>query len=90
VNFDEVCFRLHEPRWSVDPLSGVGAGLHGRRFNRRATDTLYLSTSLEAAFHEVRQGRTIVEPHTLVCYRTNCQNIVDLRTEDGRKAHSTY
>lgn len=69
-------------------MSGAGAGLHGRRFNRRGTDTLYLSTSLEAAFHEVRQGRTIVEPHTLVSYRTNCQNIVDLRTEHERKAHS--
>jgi RES domain-containing protein len=85
VIFGEVCYRFHDPRWAVYPLSGAGAGRYGRRFNRRGTDTLYLSTGLETAFHEVRQGRTIVEPHTLVCYRTSCRNIADLRTANDQE-----
>ena len=84
-----MCYRAHDPRWSFTPLSGAGAAIHGGRFNPKGVEALYLALTLEGAFLEINQGFALkFAPCTLCSYDVDCDNLADLRTEDGRRRHA--
>lgn len=88
LQFTGVVYRAHHPRWAFDPLSGEGAKLHGGRFNRQGTRTLYTSLVSITALKEAQQGFPfkLQEPVTLVAYQVDCKDIVDLHNPGVMKA----
>jgi RES domain-containing protein len=89
VRFQGICFRAHDPRWSFKPLSGDGAAIRGARFNPKGVPALYLALSLVTAVKEINQGfAQKIEPCVLCSYDVDCEDIVDLRTDECRKAAS--
>jgi RES domain-containing protein len=79
--------RAHHPRWSFAPLSGEGASLHGGRFNPKGIPALYTSLRLETAWLEAQQAFPFkAQPMTLVGYRVDCSDMVDLTDPDTRSA----
>ena len=88
MRFQGTCFRAHDPRWSFTPLSGDGAVLHGGRFNPKGMPALYLSLSLATAVKEINQGFAHkINPCTLCSYDVDCEDVADLRNENGRAEH---
>lgn len=80
-------FRAHDPNWAWTPLSGAGAALRGRRFNWPGLETLYLSLSFNTVFREVSGGFAHrLTPYVLCSYDVDCEDIADLRSEEGRAA----
>lgn len=87
MRFKGECFRAHDPNWSWSPLSGAGAALKGRRFNWRGLEALYLSLNVNTVFREVSGGfAQRLTPYVVCSYDVDCDDIVDLRTEEGRNA----
>jgi RES domain-containing protein len=85
VKFQAICYRGHDPRWAFLPLSGDGAK-SGGRFNPRGVAALYLAITIEGVFVEMTHGLAHrFEPLTVVSYNVDVADIVDLRTEDGRR-----
>ena len=85
MRFVGECFRAHDPNWSWTPLSGAGAALKGRRFNWPGLEALYLSLSYPTVFREVSTGFAHrLTPYVLCSYDVDCEDIADLRTDDGR------
>ncbi|MEQ1951353.1 RES family NAD+ phosphorylase [Mesorhizobium yinganensis] len=81
------CYRAHNPRWSFTPLSGDGAAIHGGRFNPKGVPALYLGLTIEGAVIEASQGFAAkLEPLTICLYEVDCDDIVDLTSDDGRNA----
>jgi RES domain-containing protein len=86
VRFAGTCYRFHDPRWSFAPTSGGGAAIHGGRFNPKGVEALYLALTIETAFVEISQGfAEKFKPAVLIAYEIDCDDIVDLRTDVGRK-----
>lgn len=86
MRFQSVCYRAHDPRWAVSPLSGDGAAIRGARFNPKDVPALYLSTSLEGAITEASQGfGHKIHPLTICSYDVDCEQIADLTDDDVRK-----
>lgn len=86
MRFAGAAFRAHDPRWAFDPLSGVGAAIHGGRFNRKGTQALYLALTLEGAIREASQGFAFrIPPLTIVEYEVDCADLLDLREEAVRR-----
>jgi RES domain-containing protein len=84
-----VCYRAHDPKWAFTPTSGAGAAIHGGRFNPKGVEALYLALTLEGAFLEINQGFALkFAPCTMCSYDVDCNDLADLRTEDGRQQHS--
>ena len=80
-------FRAHDPNWAWTPLSGAGAALRGRRFNWPGLETLYLSLSFSTVFREVSAGFAHrLTPYVLCSYEVDCEDITDLRSDEGRAA----
>lgn len=78
-------FRAHDPGWAWEPLSGAGAALMGRRFNRKGQPALYLSLRPETALREITAGfARRLEPLTLCSYDVDCDDITDLTTDVAR------
>ena len=78
---------MHDPGWAWDPISGAGAALMGRRFNRKGQAALYLSLKPETALREVTGGfARRLTPLTLVSYDIDCDDITDLRDAPARAA----
>ncbi|MFI0845245.1 RES family NAD+ phosphorylase [Mesorhizobium sp. IMUNJ 23232] len=87
MRFAGDCYRAHNPKWSFAPLSGDGAKVHGGRFNPRGIPALYLGLTIEGAVIEASQGFAAkLEPLTICLYEVDCENIVDLTTDEGRSA----
>ncbi|MGO9768730.1 MAG: RES family NAD+ phosphorylase [Roseiarcus sp.] len=87
MKFVGLAYRAHDPRWSFRPLSGDGAAVHGGRFNPKGTPALYLALDPMTAIKEASQGfARKFEPCVLCTYEIDCQDIVELRTEELRKA----
>jgi RES domain-containing protein len=85
VRFRGTVYRAHHPRWAFSPLSGEGAATTGGRFNPRGTPALYTSLKLETLFKEVTQGLARrLDPLTLCAYEVDCDDVVDLASEEGR------
>jgi RES domain-containing protein len=87
LRFKGECFRAHDPYWSWSPLSGAGAALRGRRFNWRGLEALYLSLGINTVFREVSGGFAHrLTPYVICSYDVDCEDVIDLRTDDRRKA----
>lgn len=87
MRFQATCYRAHDPRWSFAPLSGAGTAIRGARFNPRGVPALYLALTIMTAVKEINQGfAQKIEPCVLCSYDVDCEDIVDLRTEEDRKA----
>ncbi|MFY9657165.1 MAG: RES family NAD+ phosphorylase [Methylocystis sp.] len=87
MRFQATCYRAHDPRWSFAPLSGTGAAIRGARFNPKGAPALYLALTLMTAVKEINQGFAHkIEPCVLCSYDVDCEDVVDLRAEDDRKA----
>lgn len=85
MRFVGTCFRAHDPRWSFKPLSGEGAAIRGARFNPRGVPALYLGLTIMTAIKEITQGLAHrMDPCVLCSYDVDCDQIVDLTTEEGR------
>jgi RES domain-containing protein len=68
-------------------LSGEGAAIHGGRFNPQGTPALYLALDPMTAIKEANQAFTNkIEPCVLCAYEVDCEDILDLRTEESRVA----
>ena len=77
--FVGVVYRAHNPRWAYAPTSGEGAARHGGRFNPRGVPALYVALDPKTAWMEAQQGMPFkAQPLTLVGYRVDCDQIVDL------------
>jgi RES domain-containing protein len=88
VRFQGAAYRAHNPRWSWDALSGEGTRLHGGRFNAKGPSALYLSLDWNTAVLEGNQGFAYrFPPLTIVCYDVDCDDIADLSTAAGLRAH---
>jgi RES domain-containing protein len=88
LRFRGTCFRAHEPRWSSTPLSGKGAAIFGARFNPKGVAALYLSLEPITALREINQSFPFkMEPCVLCSYEVDCEDVLDLRSEAGRKKH---
>ena len=89
MRFVGTCFRAHDPRWSFKPLSGEGAAIRGARFNPRGVPALYLGLNVMTAIKEISQGFAHrLDPTVLCSYDVDCDDVVDLATEQGRGAAS--
>lgn len=87
MRFAGVCYRGHDPRWAWSPTSGEGAAANGGRFNPVGTPALYLSLTLEGLFVEMGHGfGHRFDPLTVCTYDVDVEDIIDLRTDDARKA----
>lgn len=82
-------YRAHNARWSLAPLSGDGAAIHGGRFNATGTPALYLATSIMTAIKEANQGfARKIDPCVLCSYTVDCADIIDLTDPTERAAHA--
>ena len=89
MTFEGTCYRAHDPRWSFKPISGDGAALRGGRFNPKGMPALYLALDLMTAVKEANQGFAYkIEPCVLCSYEVACADIVDLRTQAGRRKNA--
>src|SRR5258707_2622722 len=88
LRFRGTCYRAHDPRWSFKPLSGDGAAIHGGRFNPKGVPALYLSLTIGGAIKEANQGFAFkIDPCVLCSYEVDCNDVADLRTNEGRAEH---
>jgi RES domain-containing protein len=86
LRFQRTCYRAHDPQWAFEPLSGEGARLSGGRFNLKGQAALYLTLTIEGVFLEMSHGFAHrFDPLTVCCYEVDVSDIVDLRTNAGRK-----
>ena len=85
VHFQGPVYRAHNPEWSWDPLSGLGAKLYGGRFNRRGVSALYTSLDVLVAIREASPLGSPFHPLTLCQYRVDCENIFDTRDPKAMK-----
>lgn len=87
MRFQATCYRAHDPRWSFAPLSGQGAAIRGARFNPKGMPALYLALTIMTAVKEINQGFAHkIDPCVLCSYDVDCEDVVDLRNEEGRQA----
>ena len=71
-------YRALNPVYAREPLSGLGAGLHGGRFNPKGTPALYTSLAPATALREAHQVGDL-QPTTLVACRAELGPIFDTR-----------
>lgn len=89
MRFVGTCYRAHDPRWAFKPTSGEGAAIRGARFNPKGVPALYLGLSIMTAIKEINQGFAHRHDPTVLCsYDVDCDDIVDLASEQGRGAAS--
>jgi RES domain-containing protein len=89
VRFRGICYRAHDPKWAFSPVSGEGAKAKGGRFNPIGVPALYLSLRLEGMFLEMSHGFAHrLAPLTICTYDVDVEDILDLRTNNGRNAAS--
>lgn len=87
MRFVGTCYRAHDPRWSFKPISGEGAAIRGARFNPKGVPALYLGLSIMTAIKEISQGLPHrLDPTVLCSYDVDCEDVIDLTTEQGRGA----
>lgn len=89
MTFVGTCYRAHDPGWAFKPTSGEGAAIRWARFNPKGVPALYLGFSIMTAIKEIGQGLPHrLDPTVLCSYDVDCDDIVDLASEQGRRAAS--
>ena len=84
MRFVRTCYRAHDPRWAFKPTSGDGAAIRGARFNPKGVPALYLGLTIMTAVKEANQGFAHrIDPCVLCSYEVDCDDIVDLTTEEA-------
>ena len=87
MRLQALLYRGHDPQWAFSPLSGDGAKISGGRFNPKGTPALYLAATIDTMIVEMTHGfARRLEPLTVVSYDVDVADIVDLRTDKGRRA----
>ncbi|ACB95081.1 RES family NAD+ phosphorylase [Beijerinckia indica] len=82
-------YRAHDPKWAWAPISGDGAALKGGRFNPVGVPALYLALTIEGMFLEMGHGFSHrFDPLTICSYDVDIDDLIDLRTEEGRAAET--
>jgi RES domain-containing protein len=76
VTLGGIFWRMLAPRWSYDPLSGVGAARAGGRWNEQGQAALYLSETHAVAIAEYQQD--LPRPGTLTGYEVEANAILDI------------
>jgi RES domain-containing protein len=85
LRFAGHAYRAHDPRWSFQPLSGIGAAIRGGRFNPINLPALYLALDPLTALKETNQGLVAkFNPCVLCTYEIDCEDILDLSAETTR------
>ena len=74
--------RALNPIRAREPLSGIGARLHGGRFNPKGVPALYTAMSVMTAIREANQIGTL-QPTTLVSYEADITPIFDATDADA-------
>jgi RES domain-containing protein len=72
-------YRMHTPKWAVQPTSGLGAAKRGGRVNRPGVEALYLSLERETAIQEYQQLSELLPPGLLVSYQVTLAVVIDFR-----------
>ncbi|MBZ9701638.1 MULTISPECIES: RES family NAD+ phosphorylase [unclassified Mesorhizobium] len=89
MRFVGTCYRAHDPRWAFKPTSGEGAAIRGARFNPKGVPALYLALTIMTAIKEANQGFAHrIDPCVLCSYEIDCDDIVDLTTDEAREEFS--
>jgi RES domain-containing protein len=87
LRWQGTCYRAHDPKWALAPLSGDGAAAKGGRFNPRGTAALYLALSVEGMLIEMGHGfGHRFDPLTVCAYAVDVDDLVDLLTDAARAA----
>jgi RES domain-containing protein len=87
LRLQSIFYRGHDPQWAFTPLSGDGAAIAGGRFNPIGVPALYLAATIDTMIVEITNGFAHrMEPLTVVNYDVDVSDIIDLRTDDGRRA----
>lgn len=81
MHFEGTLYRVLNPLWAAQPLSGEGAARFGGRFNVKGQAGLYCSLSPLAAMREANQAGSF-QPVTLVAYEADLEPIFDARAEN--------
>lgn len=76
MRYRGLLYRVLNPIYARDPLSGEGARKHGGRFNPKGMPALYTSQSVITALREANQVGTL-QPTTLVAYEADIGPIFD-------------
>lgn len=75
-------FRALNPVYAREPLSGLGAELHGGRFNRKGRAALYTALDPATALREANQVGSF-QPTVLVSYSADLGPVFDTRDHDA-------
>ena len=86
MHFQGLLYRALNPIRAREPLSGIGARLHGGRFNPKGTPALYTAMSVMTAIREANQIGTL-QPTTLVSYEADITPIFDATDGDALKTY---
>ena len=76
MHYRGLLYRALNPIRAREPLSGIGAQLHGGRFNPKGIPALYTAMSVMTAIREANQIGTL-QPTTLVAYEADLTPVFD-------------
>jgi len=82
MHFQGLLYRALNPFRTREPLSGIGAQLHGGRYNPKGTPALYTAMSVMTAIREANQIGTL-QPITLVSYEADITPVLDATDVDA-------
>jgi RES domain-containing protein len=80
ISYRGKLYRALNPIYAREPLSGMGAVVHGGRFNPPGTPAPYCSLTILTALREASQVGNL-QPTTLVSYEAEIEGVVDSRDE---------
>lgn len=75
---ETACYRVIAPAYAGTPLSGMGAGRQGGRFNRPGQEALYLSMDETTALVEYKQDNPWLPPGTICTFFAQGLRVADL------------
>lgn len=82
MRYQGLLYRALNPIRAREPMSGIGARLHGGRFNPKGIPALYTALSVMTAIREANQIGTL-QPTTLVSYEADITPIFDATDADA-------
>ena len=86
MHYKGLLYRALNPIRAREPLSGIGARLHGGRFNAKGVPALYTAMSVMTAIREANQIGTL-QPTTLVSYEADITPVFDATDADALGAY---